>query len=111
MRRGDQNVILNLVLENSEALTPLRFIQGNTIKKGFGKNFLDACLAGASLQDFHCKAKVELECIQETVDAISITLTVHSIVFAPVPKRIIVDLTAEEEEMMIRAAMRLKYRF
>ena len=111
MRRGDDKVILNLVLENSQSLTPLRFIQDGKIKKGFGKKFLDDCLAGSVLRDFQCKAKVELECVQETSDSISVTLTVHSVVFAPMPKRIIVDLTTDEEEMMIRASKRLKYRF
>jgi len=111
MHRGGGKVIVNVILGNSVALTPLRFVQGGVMKKGFGKAFLDQCLDGADLKDFYCKAKVELECIQETAEDFCINLTVHSIIFAPMPKRTIVDFTPDEEEAVIRAAKRLKYRF
>ena len=111
MHRGGGKVILNIVMDDSAALTPLRFLQGGQIKKGFGKAFLDQCLDGANLKDFYCKAKVEMECIHEAADTISILLTVHSVIFAPVPKRAIIDFTDDEEAAAIRAAKRLKYRF
>jgi hypothetical protein len=111
MHRGGGKVILNIVMDDSATLTPLRFLQGGQIKKGFGKAFLDQCLDGANLKDFYCKAKVEMECIHEAADNISILLTVHSVIFAPVPKRTIIDFTADEEAAVIRAAKRLKYKF
>jgi len=111
MHRGGGKVILNLVMSDSATLTPLRFLQGGQLNKGFGQAFLNECMDGTNLKDFYCKAKVELECIHETSDTISILLTVHSVIFAPVPKRSIVDFTDEEEAAVIRAAKRLKYRF
>ena len=111
MHQGEGKVVLNIVLENSAAPTPLRFIQDGAMKKGFGKVFLDECLQGACLKDFHCKAKVELECIHETAETINVTLTVCSIVFTPMLKRNIVDYSLAEEEAFIRASKRLKYAF
>lgn len=111
MHRGDGKIILNLVVGDSVALTPLRFLQGGAFKKGAGQDFLNKCLEGSGLKDFCCKVKVELECVQQANDAISILLTVHSVIFVPVPKRSIVDYTVDEEEAVIRAAKRLKYRF
>ncbi len=111
MHRGGGKVILNLIMTNSVAPTTLRFLQDDALKKGAGQAFLEQCLGGGCLKDFYCKAKVELECIQQGEDSISILLTTHSIIFAPVPQRTIVDFTAEEEVAVIRAAKRLKYRF
>ena len=111
MHRGGGKVLLNLIVANSVALTSLRFLQDGILKKGAGQAFLDECLGGAGLKDFYCKVKVELECIQETGDTISVLLTTHSVIFAPVPKRTVVDFTDEEEKAAIRAAKRLKYRF
>jgi hypothetical protein len=54
---------------------------------------------------------VELECIQQANNSISILLTTHAIIFATMPKRSVVDFTADEEVAVIRAAKRLKYRF
>ena len=111
MHRGSGKVPLNIVLEEFTNLTPLRFLQGGICKKGFGKQFLDNCLNGACIKDFLCKVKVELECIHETEDAFNILLTVHSVIFAPIPKRCLVDFTPEEEAIAIRAAKRFKYQF
>ena len=111
MHRGQGKVILNIILGNSAALTPLRFVQGCTLKKGFGQSFLDECLNGGSLADYNCRVKVELECIHDTPDDISINLRVHTVIFAPVPKCNLVDLTTEEEDVAIRSAKRFKYRF
>lgn len=111
MHRGGGKVILNIIMANSAAPTSLRFVQDGALKRGSGQAFLDQCLNGACLKDFYCKAKVELECIQEVGDIINILLTTHSVIFAPMPKRSLVDFTDEEELAVIRAAKRLKYRF
>ena len=111
MHRGGGKVILNLIMASSVAPTSLRFLQDGTLKKGAGPAFLEQCLSGGCLKDFYCKAKVELECIQQADSTISILLTTHSVIFAPVPKRSVVDFTAEEEAAAIRAAKRLKYKF
>ena len=79
------------------------------MKEGVGKAFLDECLAGDSLKDFYCKAKVGLEFIHETVDSISVVLRVHSTIFTPVLKCTIVQYSAAEKESCMRASKRLKY--
>ena len=110
MHRGGGKVILNLFMANSVAPTTLRFLQDGALKKGAGQAFLEQCLGGGCLKNFLCKTKVELECIQQGEDSISVLLTTHAIIFAPMPKRSVVDFTADEEVAVIRAAKRLKYR-
>ena len=66
------------------------------MKKGVGQTFLQECLGGDTLKDYRCKAKVLLECIHETPESISITLTMLSAIFVPVPKRCVVDYSADE---------------
>ena len=78
------------------------------MKEGVGKAFLDECLAGDSLKDFYCKAKVGLEFIHETGDS-SVVLRVHSAIFTPVLKCTIVQYSAAEKEACVRASKRLKY--
>ena len=109
MHHGEGKVILNLVLANSQSPTSLIFIQGGVMKEGVGKAFLDECLAGDSLKDFYCKAKVGLEFIHETGDSISVVLRVHSTIFTPVLKCTIVQYSAAEKESCMRASKRLKY--
>jgi len=64
MHHGDGRVVLALLLEDSVAPTILTFLQGDEMKTGAGKAFLDECLNGASLKDFCCKVSVQLECLQ-----------------------------------------------
>ena len=111
MHHGDGRVVLALLLEDSVAPTTMKFVQGDVLKAGTGKAFLDECLNGASLKDFCCKALVQLECLQCTSDEYSIVLVVHEVIFAPFPKRTIVRYTAAEDAAAMRAAKRLKYRF
>jgi hypothetical protein len=111
---GYGNVVVHLVLEDSHKSTAIKFIQGETLQKGSGKKFLDNCIGSepyTALKDFRCKAKVLLECMQETPEYITLTCTVLSCIFAPVPSRCIVDHTSEEEAAAIRAAKRFRYRF
>ena len=61
MHLGEGKVVLNVVLGHSKSPTLLRFIQAGVMKKGVGKAFLEECLAGAKLTDFHCKVKMELD--------------------------------------------------
>ena len=79
--------------------------------KGVGKDFLDSCLEGRRLEDFKRKPKVVLECVHETSDYITITVTVMSIIFAPAPRRALVVHTDEEDAAAIQAAKRFKYEF
>jgi len=111
IHRGNGKIILNVVLDWSLALTPLRFVHNGILKKGVGEAFLAECLGESSLTDYQCKVKVELECIHETANDISITLTVHSMILTQMRRRAIVDFTADEEAAAIRAAKRIKYRF
>jgi hypothetical protein len=112
MHRGNGKVILNLMVDDDTAApSVLRFIQGDTVKKGFGRAFLYECLKPYRLQDFVCKVRVELECIHETESEISILLTVHSVIFAPVPKRVVIDFNGPDELAAQQAAKRIKYRF
>jgi hypothetical protein len=109
--RGNGKIILNIPVQNSAAPTTLRFFKNGCFEKGHGQEFLQTSLAGGSLKDFRCKAKAELECIQENEDGYTVLITAHSVIFAPIPKRTVVDYTDEEEKAMIQAAKRLKYRF
>lgn len=108
---GTGSMLLHLVLENSAAPTPLRFITHGVIKKGMGRTFLDECRGNIPWQDYKCKAKVLLECIHQTDDYINVTVTVLSIIFAAPPKRVIVDYAADEEAAALRSAKRFKYQF
>jgi len=105
------HMVLNLVLADTAQPTLLKFVKGDRVLKGVGKDFLDSCLAGRRLEDFICKPKVLLECVQETSDYIMITVTVLSIIFAPAPRRVLVTHTEEEDAEAIQAVKRLKWQF
>jgi hypothetical protein len=109
--RGNGKIILNLAVDNTAAPTALRFFKNGRFEKGHGKEFLQTSLAGGNLKDFRCKAKAELECIQENDDGFTVLITAHSVMFVPVPKRNVVDYNDVEEKAAIQAAKRLKYRF
>lgn len=109
--RGNGKIILNIAVQNTVAPTSLRFFQNGRFEKGHGYEFLQARLGGGNLKDYRCKAKAELECIQENDDGFTVLITAHSVIFVPMPKRTVVDYTEEEEKAVIRAAKRLKYRF
>lgn len=109
--RGNGKIILNIPVHNTAAPTTLRFFHNGRFEKGHGQEFLQARLAGGSLKDYRCKAKAELECIQENDDGFTVLITAHSVMFVPVPKRSVVDYNDEEEKAAIQAAKRLKYRF
>jgi hypothetical protein len=111
MHRGNGKIILNIAVMNSETPTTLRFFKKGSFEKGHGMEFLQTHLAGGSLKDYRCKAKAELECIQQNGDSITVLITAHSVMFVPMPKRTVVDYTEEEEKAVIQAAKRLKYRF
>ena len=111
MQLGEGKVVRNVVLEHSKSPTLLRFIQAGVMKKGVGKAFLEECLAGAKLTDFHCKVKMELDFLHVTAESINVTLTAHSIAFIPMLKRTVVDFTAEEDETMMRSSKRRKFMF
>jgi len=111
MHRGNGKIILNVAVQNPVAPTVLGFFKGDRFEKGHGMEFLQAHLAGGSLKDYRCKAKAELECIQEDGNSITVLITAHSLMFVPMPKRAVVEYTEEEEAAMIQAAKRLRYRF
>ena len=108
---GEGKMVLNIVLEESAAPTPLWFISGDIVKKGTGQAFLNECRGSAPWQDFKCKAKVLLECINRTEECIAVTVTVLSVIFASMPKRTIVDYAADEEAAALRSVKRFKYQF
>ena len=111
---GDGKVAVHLVLEDTHALTAINFIWDNTYQKGSGKQFLDSIIGSefyTTLKNFRCKAKVLLECMQETPEYITLTCTVLSCIFVPAPTRRIVDHTPEEMAVAVRAAKRFRYRF
>ena len=104
-------VVLHLVLADTAQPTVLKFVKNGRMLKGVGKDFLDSCLGGSRLEDFRCKPKVVLECVHETPDYITITVTVLSIIFAPAPRRALVGHTDDEDAAAIQAAKRFKYQF
>ena len=104
-------VVLHLVLADTAQPTVLKFVKGVRVLKGVGKDFLDSCLEGRRLEDFICKPKVLLECMRNTSDYITITVTVLSIIFAPAPRRVLVTHTEEEDAEAIQAVKRLKWQF
>ena len=109
--RGNGKFILNIAVQNTAAPTALRFFQGGCFEKGHGHEFLQARLAGGSLKDYRCKAKAEVECIQENDEGFTVLITAHSVLLVPMPKRAVVDYTDEEMNAVIHAAKRLKYSF
>ena len=111
MHVGEGTVVLSLVLEDTAVPTPLRFIVNGEFKKGTGQAFLDECRGDVPWENIKCKAKVLLECIHQTADYVTVTVTVLSIIFATTPKRAVVDYSAEEEAMALRSAKRFKYQF
>ena len=87
------------------------FFQNGKFEEGHGQEFLQARLGCGSLKDYRCKAKAELECIQENAEGFTVLISAHSMAFFPMPQRAVVDYTDEEEKAMIQAAKRLKYSF
>ncbi len=108
---GEGKMVLNMVLEGTTAPTPLWFISGDAVKKGTGFEFLNECRGSAPWKDFMCKAKVLLECIHQTEECITVTVTVLGVIFAATPKRATIDYGADEEAAALRSAKRFKYQF
>ena len=108
MHLGEGKLVLNLVMEASASPTVLRFVEGNTMKRGIGHAFFKEQVGENTLSDFKCKAVVQLEFIH-VAETININMTVHTIVFAKPPKRSIVDYTAMDEDIILQAAKRFKY--
>ena len=108
---GEGKIVLNMVLEGSAAPTPLWFISSGTIKKGTGLAFLNERRGSVPWKDFMCKVKVLLECIHRTEECITVTVTVLAVIFAPTPKRTIINYAADEEAAALRSAKRFKYQF
>ena len=108
---GEGKMVLNVVLQGSTAPTPLWFISGGAVKKGTGHEFLNECRGSAPWKDFMCKAKVLLECIHQTEECITVTVTVLSVIFALMPKRTTIGYGADEEAAALRSAKRFKYQF
>jgi hypothetical protein len=104
-------VVLHLVLGDTAQPTVLKFVKDGKMLEGAGKDFLDSCLAGRRLEDFICKPKVVLECVHETPDYITITITVLSVIFVPAARRALVSHTKEDDAAVIQAVKRLKYQF
>ena len=77
---GEAKMVLNMVLEGSTAPTPLWLISGDAVKKGTGFEFLNGCRGSAPWKDFMCKAKVLLECIHQTEECITVTVTVLGVI-------------------------------
>lgn len=111
MHRGDQKVIINIMMDNSVAPTALRFVKGGDLKQGSGYTFLQDCVKPHKLHDYVCKVWAELECLEETESEISVLLTAHTMLFVPRPKRATLDFGEADVFSAVVSSKRLRYRF
>jgi hypothetical protein len=84
MHRGEGEVLVNLMQEDTAQPTQLHVINGGVVASGSGQAFLKAHVD--DLKSYRCKVTVVMECIHEG-DMINVNLTALSAVFAAKPKR------------------------
>lgn len=111
MMRSESVMMANIVLEGSDALTKLCFIDAyGSAQQGEGVEFFKTQLGDEKLEDFSCKVWVEMQFIevQSDVHRKSIAVKVHSIALAKTPKEEVASFTQEHVDSFVRAAKRIR---
>jgi hypothetical protein len=111
MLRTETDMMVNLVLQGSDALTKLTFIKGDgTVQQGEGLDFFKTQLGEDKIEDFSCKVWAEMQFIdeQKEMHRKTVAVKVHSIALAKTPKEEVVSFTQDHIERFVRAAKRIR---
>ena len=110
--RSHDSLCASVVVSGSEAPTIIHFISADgVLSKGTGLEFLKAQLGDSKLTDFECKARVELQFVEEDPESFRkfIAVKVHSIAFVRKVVTEVLDYSDQNLEFFARsAAKRLK---
>jgi hypothetical protein len=111
MLRTETDMMVNLVLQGSDALTKLTFIKGDgSVQQGEGLDFFKAQLGEDKIEDFSCKVWAEMQFIdeQKEMHRKTVAVKVHSMALAKTPKEEVVSFTQEHIDGFVRAAKRIR---
>jgi hypothetical protein len=111
MMRTETAMMANIVLEGSDALTKLCFIDADgSAHQGEGVDFFKAQLGDAKLEDFSCKVWIEMQFIEVQADVHrkSIAVKIHSLALAKTPKDEVASFTQDHIDGFVRAAKRIR---
>ena len=111
MLRTDTDMMVNIVLQGSDALTKLTFIKGDgSVQQGEGLDFFKAQLGEDKIEDFSCKVWAEMQFIdeQKEMHRKTVAVKVHSMALAKTPKEEVVSFTQEHIDSFVRAAKRIR---
>lgn len=113
MVRSENQLLANIVLEGSDALTKLCFIdERGEAQQGEGLEFFKAQLGSATLDAFSCKVWAEIQFlhVRPDVHRKSVGVKVHMVAFAKTPKEEVAALEQHHIDAFVRAAKRIKVR-
>ena len=111
MLRTETAMMANIVLEGSDALTKLCFIDADgSAHQGEGVDFFKAQLGEAKLEDFSCKVWIEMQFIEVQADMHrkSVAVKIHSMALAKSPKDEVASFTQDHIDCFVRAAKRIR---
>ena len=109
--RTETSMMVNIVLEGSDALPKLCFIKGDdSVQQGEGLDFFKAQLGDDKIEDFSCKVWAEMQFIEEQKEMYrkTVAVKVHSIALAKTPKEEVASFTQEHIDSFVRAAKRIR---
>ena len=111
MVRAETGIMVNIVLEGSDALTKLYFVNSDgSLAQGEGLDFFKAHLGADKIEDFSYKVWAELQFIdaQPEMHRKTVAVKVHSMALAKTPKVEVVRFTQEYVDGFMRAAKRIR---
>ena len=111
MLRTETTVMVNIVLEGSDAPTKLCFIKGDgSVEQGTGLDFFKAQLGDDKIENFSCKVWAEMQFIdvQKEMHRKTVAVKVHSMALAKTPKEEVASFTQEHIDSFVRAAKRIR---
>ena len=109
--RDESAIMVNIVLEGSDAPTKLSFIGSDgSVQQGEGLEFFKAQLGGSKIEDFSCKVWAEMQFVDVQVEMFRklVAVKVHSIALAKTPKEEVVSFTQDHINSFVRAAKRIR---
>ena len=111
MMRTETTMLVNIVLDGSDAPTQLCFIgDDGAVQTGAGLEFFKTQLGDNKIEDFSCKVWAEMQFIdvQTELHRKSVAVKVHSMALAKTPKEKVVSFTQNHIDSFVRAAKRIR---
>ena len=109
--RDESAIMVNIVLEGSDAPTKLSFIGSDgSVQQGEGLEFFKAQLGDSKIEDFSCKVWAEMQFVDVQVEMFRklVAVKVHSIALAKTPKEEVASFTQDHINSFVRAAKRIR---